>query len=106
MIVEIQPQLGWKRMSETSLTLCYTQIDCPIIIGWNVFVRECEGLSIRGTQIRVHDDAHKVIEFIGNLMASNNIALLDTFLNRTEELWVFFFLKCDPRIVVSILGKT
>ena len=82
-------------MSETSLTLGYTQIDCPIIIGCNVFVRECECLSIRWTQIRMHDDAHKIIEFIGNLMTSNNIALLDTFLNGTQEFFVFTFVTAQ-----------
>jgi hypothetical protein len=52
-------------------------------------------LSIRWTQIRMHDDAHKIIEFIGNLMASDNIALFDTFLNGTQEFFVFTFFKCD-----------
>ena len=47
---------------------------------------ECECLSIRWTQIRMHDDADKIIEFIGNLMASDNITCLDTLLNRTEKL--------------------
>ena len=60
---------------------------------------ECECLSIRWTQIGMYDDAHKVIEFIGNLMASDNIALLDTFLNGTQEFLVLTFLKCDSRIV-------
>jgi hypothetical protein len=43
----------------------------------------------------MHDDADKVIEFIGNLMASDNIALFDTFLNGTQEFFVFTFFKCD-----------
>ena len=60
---------------------------------------QCECLSIRWTQIRMHDDAHKVIEFIGNLMTSNNIALLDTFLNGTQEFLVLTFFKCDSWIV-------
>ena len=67
---------------------------------------ECECLSIRWAKIGMYNDTHKIIEFIGNLMTSDNITLLDTFLNGTQKLGVFFFLKCDPRIVVSILGKT
>jgi hypothetical protein len=39
----------------------------------------------------MHDDAHKIIEFIGNLVASNNFALLDTFFNGTQEFFVFTF---------------
>ena len=39
---------------------------------------------------------NKIIKFISNLIASNNIALLDTFLNGNQELFVFSFFKCDP----------
>ena len=82
-------------MSKTSLTLRYTQVDRTIIISCDIFMLQCECLSIRWTQIRMHDDANKIIEFIGNLMASNNIALLDTFLNGTQEFFVFIFLECN-----------
>ena len=98
-IIKIGPLLCWEWLSETTLTLRYTQIDCTIIIGWNIFMSECKCLSIRWAQIRMYNDTHKIIEFIGNLITSDNITLLDTFLNGTQKLGVFFFLKCDPRIV-------
>jgi len=51
----------------------------------------------------MYNDTHKIIEFIGNLITSDNITLLDTFLNGTQKLGVFFFLKCDPFLLCLVL---
>ena len=60
---------------------------------------ECECLSIRGTQIRVHDDANEIIELVRNRMAPDNLPRLNAFPNRTEKFFVFIFFECDPWII-------